>query len=165
MANKVETKLIQPLFDNLQKERFAVFATLDHETGSPNVSAVSWVYAPDLERVYLAVDNRSRIVENVKKHPAAVITLLANESTYSINGHAHVKIEKLEGVPLKLALIEIKISEVRDVMFYGSKISAEPAYEKTYDEKAAAKLDSQVLEAMKKAQIRKSKLFFNPDFS
>lgn len=151
MANKVETKLIQPLFDNLQKERFALFTTLDHETGSPNVSAVSWVYAPDQERVYLAVDNRSRIADNIKKHPAAAITLLANESTYSINGNAHVKIEKLESVPLKLALIELKISEVRDVMFYGSKISSEPAYEKTYDEKAAAKLDSQVLEAMKKA--------------
>lgn len=150
MANKSETKLIQPLFDNLQKERFAVFATIDFETGAPNVSAVSWVFAPDEERVYLAVDNRSRIVKNVKKHPAAALTLLANESTYTINGNAHIKEEKLESVPLKLALIELVISEVRDVMFYGSKISAEPAYEKTYDEKAAAKLDGQVLEAMKK---------------
>lgn len=31
-----------------------------------------------------------------------------------------------------------------------SKISAEPKYEKTYDEKAASKLDKQVLEALKK---------------
>ena len=36
-------------------------------------------------------------------------------------------------------------------MFYGSKIVTEPQYDKTYDKKAAAKLDKQVMEAMKKA--------------
>lgn len=151
MANKVETTLIQPLYDALQKERFVTVSTIDHETGAPNVSAVSWVYAPSQESVYFAVDQRSRIVENIKKHPATVLNLIANESTYSINGNAHVKEEKLEAVPLKLSLIQIAISEVRDVMFYGSKISTIPQYEKTYDEKAAAKLDQQVLDAMKKA--------------
>lgn len=151
MANKVETSLVDPLFESLQQERYVTVATVDHETGAPNVSAISWVYAPDPKRVYFAVDNRSRIVENIQKHPATVITLWANESTYSIVGHAHVKVEKLDGVPLKLALLELSISEVRDVMFYGSKISVGPSYEKTYDEKAAARLDKQVLEAMKKA--------------
>ncbi|MFC0274682.1 pyridoxamine 5'-phosphate oxidase family protein [Metabacillus herbersteinensis] len=151
MANKVETTLIQPLYEALQKERFVMVSTIDHETGAPNVSAVSWVYAPSHELVYIAVDQRSRIVENIKKHPATALNLIANESTYSINGNAHVKEEKLEGVPLKLSLIQLAVSEVRDVMFYGSKISSVPKYEKTYDEKAAAKLDQQVLDAMKKA--------------
>ncbi len=36
-------------------------------------------------------------------------------------------------------------------MFYGSKISSEPAYEKTYDKNAADRLDRQVIEAMRKA--------------
>lgn len=151
MANKVETSLIEPLFQSLQKERFVTVATIDYETGAPNVSAISWVYAPDEKRIYFAVDNRSRIVENIRNHPAIVITLIANESTYSIIGNAHIKVEKMEEVPLKLALVEINITEVRDVMFYGSKISVEPAYVKTYDEKAAARLDQQVLDAMKKA--------------
>lgn len=149
MANKVETSLIDPLFDALQKERFVTLASIDYETGSPNVSAISWVFAPDSKRIFIAIDLRSRIVENIKKHPAVVLTIIANDSTYSINGNAHLKVEKLEEVPLKLALIELSISEVRDVMFYGSKISVEPQYEKTYDEKAAAKLDKQVLDAMK----------------
>jgi hypothetical protein len=149
MANKVETELIDPLFDGLQKERFVTIATIDHETNSPNVSAISWVYAPGRDRIFIAIDQRSRIVENIKQHPAIVLNMIANESTYSINGNAHIKEERLEGVPLKLALIELTISEVRDVMFYGSKISSEPLYEKTYDEKAAAKLDKQVLIAMK----------------
>ncbi|WP_044893901.1 pyridoxamine 5'-phosphate oxidase family protein [Bacillus alveayuensis] len=151
MANQVEPKLIEPLYQALQKERFVTIATIDHETGGPNVSAISWIYAPDEGRIYFAVDNRSRIVQNIKNNPLVVINLIANESTYSISGKAHVKVEKIEGVPLKLALVEIEINEVRDVMFYGSKISVEPRYEKTYDAQAAAKLDNQVMTALRNA--------------
>jgi uncharacterized pyridoxamine 5'-phosphate oxidase family protein len=151
MANQVEPKLIKPLFDEMQKERFVTLATVDHETSGPNVSAISWVLAKDEETVYFSVDNRSRIIENIKSNNKAVINLIANESTYSISGTASVKQEKLEGVPLKLALVEIKITEVRDVMFYGSKIVAEPQYDKTYDKDAAARLDNQVMDAMRKA--------------
>lgn len=151
MANAVEQKLIEPLFQSLQKERFVTVATIDHETGGPNVSAISWVYAPNDDRLYFAVDNRSRIVQNIQKNPLVVVTLIANESTYSISGTAAVKAEKMDGVPLKLALVEIAITEVRDVMFYGSKISVEPKYEKTYDAQAAAKLDHQVMTALKNA--------------
>jgi hypothetical protein len=151
MANKVEQLLTQSLYDCLQKERFVTLATIDHETGGPNLSAISWVFSPDAQHVHLAVDNRSRIVENVKKNPLVVINLFANETTYAISGEANLKIEKLDGLPLKLALIEVAIKEVRDVMFYGSKLSVEPSYEKTYDAEAAAKLDRQVMDAIKKA--------------
>ncbi|CAM3693600.1 pyridoxamine 5'-phosphate oxidase family protein [Mesobacillus zeae] len=151
MANQVEFKLIKPLFDQLQKERFVTIATVDHETSGPNISAISWVLAKDEETIFFAVDNRSRIAENIKANSHAVINLIANESTYSISGNAAIKQERLEDVPLKLALIEIKITEVRDVMFYGSKITAEPQYDKTYDKDAAARLDKQVMDSMKKA--------------
>ncbi|KIY21229.1 MULTISPECIES: pyridoxamine 5'-phosphate oxidase family protein [Mesobacillus] len=151
MANQVEPKLIKPLVDILQKERFVTLATVDHETGGPNVSAISWVFAKDEETIYFAIDKRSRIIENIKTNNKVVMNLIANESTYSISGTASIKQEKLEGVPLKLALVEIHINEVRDVMFYGSKIVAEPQYDKTYDKDAAARLDKQVMEAMKKA--------------
>lgn len=149
MANKVETSLIDPLYNSLQKERFVTISSIDYETGAPNVSAISWVYAPDKNRILFSIDQKSRIVDNIKKHPAIVLHLIANESTYSINGNAHIKEDKLDNIPLKLSLIELRISEVRDVMFYGSRISVEPQYDKTYDEKAAAKLDKQVLQAMK----------------
>ncbi|HAQ07461.1 MAG TPA: hypothetical protein DCR24_08080 [Bacillus bacterium] len=151
MANQVEPKLIKPLFDELQKERFVTLATVDHETGGPNVSSISWVMAKDEQTLYFAVDNRSRIIQNIKSNDKAVINVIANESTYSISGTSTVKQEKLDEVPLKLALVEIKISEVRDVMFYGSKIVTEPQYDKTYDKDAAARLDKQVMEAMRKA--------------
>jgi hypothetical protein len=149
MANRIEPKLIPELFDELQTERFVTVATVDYETGGPSVNAISWVIASDEETVVFAVDRRSKIVENVKYNHLVVINLIANESTYSISGEARILQEKLENVPLKLSLIKVCISEVKDVMFYGSKISTEPGYEKTYDEKAADRLDRQVIEAMK----------------
>lgn len=151
MPNQVEPKLIKPLFDELQKERFVTLSTVDYESGGPNVSAISWIFAPNEESIYFAVDNRSRIIENIKHNPLVAVNLIANESTYSISGTAVLKQEKLEEVPLKLALVEINIKEVRDVMFYGSKITTEPQYDKTYDKDAAARLDKQVMDAMRKA--------------
>ncbi|OIJ13297.1 hypothetical protein BKP45_19235 [Anaerobacillus alkalidiazotrophicus] len=151
MANQVEPILTEELFQFLQKERFVTIATVDHETTGPNVSAISWVYAPKKETVRFAVDNRSRIIENIKANSQVVLNVIANESTYSISGSAVLKVEKMDEVPLKLALVEIHIKEVRDVMFYGSRISVEPAYEKTYDKDAADRLDLQVMTAMKKA--------------
>lgn len=151
MANQVEHSLIKPLFDELQKERFVTLSTVDFETGGPNVSAISWILAKDETTLYFAIDNRSRIIQNIKQNHLVAINLIANESTYTIQGEASIKQEKLAGVPLKLGLVEIKIHEVRDVMFYGSKMVTVPQYEKTYDKEAAARLDNQVMEAMKKA--------------
>ncbi|KPL61266.1 pyridoxamine 5'-phosphate oxidase family protein [Rossellomorea vietnamensis] len=151
MANQVESSLIPALFEELQSERFVTLATVDHETHGPNVSAISWIFAKDEHTLMFAVDQRSRIVENIKGNPLVVVNLIANESTYSICGKASEYHEKLSGVPLKLTLIQLSINEVRDVMFYGSKISTEPVYEKTYDKTAADRLDRQVIEAMKKA--------------
>ncbi len=151
MANQVEPRLIKPLYDVMQKERFVTVATIDHETSGPNVSAISWVLAKDDSTIYFAVDNRSRIIENINKNNKIVINLIANESTYSIQGEAILKEERLKDVPLKLALVKVSIKEVRDVMFYGSKITSEVQYDKTYDKKAAERLDKQVMEALKKA--------------
>jgi uncharacterized pyridoxamine 5'-phosphate oxidase family protein len=151
MPNQVEPKLIKALYDELQKERFVTLATVDFENGGPNVSSISWILAKNEETIYFAVDNRSRIIQNIKHNSNVVVNLIANESTYSISGIASLKVEKLNEVPLKLALVEINIKEVRDVMFYGSKITVEPQYDKTYDKDAAARLDKQVMDAMRKA--------------
>ncbi len=149
MAETVAQSLSQELMPLLQKERFMILSTIDHETGSPSVSAISWVYAPHPNSVRFAVDNRSRIVQNVQSHPGVTLTLIGNGSVYAIVGKATIAKERMEDVPLKLAMVEVEIEAVRDVMFYGSRISVEPAYEKTYDAKAAAKLDQQVLNALK----------------
>ncbi|TWI55826.1 pyridoxamine 5'-phosphate oxidase family protein [Halalkalibacter nanhaiisediminis] len=150
MANQVEQGLTEDLFPLLQKERYVTIATVDYEKKTPNVNAISWVFALNMKTIRFAIDNRSRIIENIKANNGVVLTMIANGSTYSIAGDTKIIAEKMEGVPLKLALIEMAVNEVRDVMFYGAKLINEPIYDKTYDAEAAAKLDRQVMDAMKK---------------
>lgn len=151
MAETVAHSLSEELTPLLQKERLALLSTVDYDTDGPVSSVVSWVYAADPTTIRIAVDQRSRIIQNIRKNAQVVLTLFAKESVYAVTGKATVPIEKMEGVPLKLALIQIAIEAVRDVMFYGSRISVEPVYEKTYNPQAAAKLDDQVMAALKNA--------------
>lgn len=149
MANVVEPTLSDNLLQALREERIVTIATIDFEKGCPNVSAISWVYSMNPSTIRFAVDKRSRIVENIRHHSSVVLNVMADESVFSINGEANIIADQMEEVPLKLSLIEVSIEEVRDVMFYGAKLAVEPKYEKTYDLRAAAKLDGQVLTAMK----------------
>lgn len=152
MAETVSRSLSEELFALLQQERFITLGTIDHESGAPSLSSLSWTYAPNVELIRFAVDNRSRILTNIAKEPQVVLHLIGAGSSFAINGKAVLKTERLEEVPLKLAMVEITIETVRDIMFYGSRISVEPQYEKTYDKNAAAKLDNQVMTALKNAK-------------
>lgn len=151
MAETVSQSLSEELFSLLQKERFVTLGTIDHESGAPSLSSLSWTFAPNVETIRFAVDNRSRILTNIAKDSQVVLHLIGAGSSFAINGKAVLQSERMEGVPLKLAMVEVTIEAVRDIMFYGSRISVEPQYEKTYDKNAAAKLDNQVMTALKNA--------------
>jgi hypothetical protein len=145
------TALSEPLFTALQKDSLVLLSTIDAETGAPSTTAVSWVYATEPDRLRFAIDQRSRIVTNIRKNALVNVTVFAEGSVHAIYGSAKIIVDALEAVPFKLTCIDIVISAVRDAMFYGSRISATPEYEKTYDKRAAEKLDGQVFDAMKKA--------------
>lgn len=145
------TALPENLFLKLQKETFVILNTVDADTGSPIANAISWVYAADTGRLRFAVDARSRIIANVKANSRVSAAFFADQTLYAVRGSAAVVAEHLEEVPFKLACIDIEIDEVRDAMYYGSRVSVLPETEKTYDKRAAEKLDGQVFEAMKKA--------------
>lgn len=145
------TVLPEHLFEALQKETLALLSTIDFESGSPSMNAVSWIYAKDSATIRFAVDQRSRIVTNMKQNELVNVTFIGEGSVHAIYGKARQVVEALEGVPFKLACYDIDITAVRDAMFYGSRISVAPEYEKTYDKRAADKLDAQVSDAMKKA--------------
>lgn len=149
MANVVEPTLTDSLVQSLREGRIITIATIDFEKAVPNVSAISWVYAINETSIRFAIDQRSRIVENLRHHAGIVLTVMANESVFSISGEAKILKERLDGSPLKLTAVEVSVQEVRDVMFYGAKLASEPTYEKTYDPRAAETLDNQVLTAMK----------------
>lgn len=150
MAEVIADVLTEPLLEKLQREQFVLLSTIDAETGGPWVSAVSWVYAPEPGQIRLAVGHRSRIVANVEANPRVVLTVVGPDSTYAVYGRAQVAEKPMEGVVIKLARIDVSVEAVRNAMFYGARIVQEPAYEKTYDEEAAAKLDHQVLNALRK---------------
>ncbi|AIK39846.1 hypothetical protein COM13_08180 [Bacillus pseudomycoides] len=149
MANVVEPTLTDSLVQSLREGRIITIATIDFEKAVPNVSAISWVYAINETSIRFAIDQRSRIAENLRHHAGIVLTVMANESVFSISGEAKILKERLDGSPLKLTAVEVSVQEVRDVMFYGAKLASEPTYEKTYDPRAAETLDNQVLTAMK----------------
>ncbi|QWU46550.1 MULTISPECIES: pyridoxamine 5'-phosphate oxidase family protein [Bacillus] len=154
MANVVEPTLTDDLVQSLRKECIVMIATTDFEKQIPNVSAISWVYAVSETSIRFAVDQRSRIVENMRHSAGVVLTIMANESVFSISGEGNILTDRMEGIPLKLTVVEVTVQEVRDVMFYGAKLATEPTYEKTYDLRAAKKLDNQVLVGMKELKRR-----------
>ncbi|MDQ0298985.1 hypothetical protein J2S78_001405 [Salibacterium salarium] len=151
MANKVETSLSNELLTLLRQERYVSLSTVDYQTDAPSVSAISWLYALDQDTIRFSVESRSNIIENLKKNDSLVITFIGNGSTYAISGKGRILSEEIENMPIKLALIECSVDEVKDIMFYGAKMVREPEFEKTYDAEAALKLDNQVMDAMKRA--------------
>jgi hypothetical protein len=145
------TALTEPLFTALQNEIIVLLSTIDAETGAPSTTAVSWLYATEPGIIRFAIDQRSRIIANIRNNALVNVTVFAEGTVHAIYGSAHIIVDALEAVPFKLACVDISISAVRDAMFYGSRISVTPEYEKTYDKRAAEKLDKQVFDAMKKA--------------
>ncbi|MEK8129693.1 pyridoxamine 5'-phosphate oxidase family protein [Paenibacillus filicis] len=150
MAETV-TALSDQLIEHLQQEALTLLSTIDHEHGSPTMNAVSWLFAKDASTIRFAVDQRSRIGTNIKVNPLVTLTYVGAGSVHAIYGKARLVAEALEEVPFKLVCFDINITEVRDAMFYGARISVQPEYEKTYDKRAADKLDTQVFSAMRKA--------------
>lgn len=146
------TTLTEALYMQLQKENFVLLHTVDTESKGPTSSAISWIYAVDSTRLRFALDGRSRLVSNLKAHSEVSVTLFGGGSVHVVYGHAHVISDHLEGVPFPLACVDIEVNAVRDAMFYGARLSVLPEYEKTYDKRAADRLDIQVFDAMRKAQ-------------
>ncbi|WP_019422467.1 hypothetical protein [Paenibacillus sp. OSY-SE] len=139
------------LFAQLQQESFILLHTTDAESGGPTTSAISWVHAIHERKLRVAIDLRSRLVDNMKQHRSVAVTIFGTNTVTAVYGQASLIEEPLPAVPLKLACFDIDITSVRDAMFYGARLNAMPQYEKTYDKRAADKLDGQVFEAMRKA--------------
>lgn len=150
MAENVITELSRELLDFLQGEKLILLHTTDHETGVPNVAAISWALALNPKLIRFAIDPRSRVVANINKDSRVSLVSIGPKSTYSISGTAKADTQNLEGVALKMIKVDVTVDEVRDIMFYGAKLSAEPAYVKTYDPKLAGKYDSEVYTALRK---------------
>ncbi|MFC5651708.1 pyridoxamine 5'-phosphate oxidase family protein [Paenibacillus solisilvae] len=145
------TALNDDLFNQLKQEPFVLLHTIDADTGSPTSSAISWIYAVDRTTLRFAIDGRSRLSANMSSNENVSVTVFAPGSVQTVYGKAALRSEALEEVPFKLVCFDIEIGHIRDAMFYGARLSTLPAVVKTYDKRAADKLDGQVFAAMKKA--------------
>ncbi|WP_150266313.1 pyridoxamine 5'-phosphate oxidase family protein [Paenibacillus tepidiphilus] len=145
-------QLNESLLSMLQSETFVLLNTVDAESGGPTSTAVSWIYAVSPSTLRLAIDHRSRLVNNIKTNPLITVTVFGESTVYAINGHASVRQDPLEDVPFKMCCFDVEIAAVRNALFYGAALESAPKYAKVYDARAAEKLDGQVFAAMKKAQ-------------
>lgn len=146
------TTLSEPILEQLQQQdKFVILNTIDSETGSITSSAISWITPHSPTKLRVAIDARSRLIANVKADKRVTLSLFAAGSFYAVQGTASVVQDRLEEVPIKLACLEIEVEAVRDAMYYGARVSAMPEVEKTYDKRAADKLDAQVFAALQKA--------------
>jgi hypothetical protein len=147
MAKPAEV-LSQELIDSLQGEKIVSLVTMDHETKRPQLSAISWLVAqPGGKQIKFAVGHNASVVKNIAADPEVVLGVIGAGSYYEVKGKASVS--DIITKTMKYRVVTVDISLVEDVIFYGGKITVEPAYEKTYDPELAKKLDAEVYSLLK----------------
>ncbi|MCM3766364.1 hypothetical protein [Neobacillus niacini] len=144
----IETVLTEEMMEALQGQNI-VFCNAHHqEIGKVLSSALSWVFAVDDQTVRFAVDSKSKLLDIVKEHGEITLSFFAKESVYAISGQSGLVTEKADKMTLKMAIVEVKVNEIRDITFYGAQITQEPQFIKTYKESLIKKLDHEVKEAV-----------------
>lgn len=152
---KAENKLSQELIDFLQGERMVSLVSIDENTGLPDLTTLSWVLADASgERLNFAIGHNAQSAKNIQKNPNVILGVIGAGSTFAIKGKGEVSdvIEKT----MKMRVVNVEVEQVEDVMFYGSKVTTEPAYEKTYNKDLAEKLDNEVYEVLREHLAQKA---------
>lgn len=143
--SKPTTTLPPELVAMLREESCVFLTTLNAETKKPQMSVVSWVWADeDGKRVKIAVGHKGTSLTNIQADPHVVIGTIGPETCYSITGKA--SISDIFERTMKFRIITVEVEEVEDIIFYGGKLTALPAFEKTYNAELAQKLDNDVRE-------------------
>jgi hypothetical protein len=145
MANeKIEFNFTEIFKD----ERIGFLSTIHKDSGAIQQNAISWIsgYKPNVLRI--AVGSKAQIVTNIESNENVNFAFFYRKSVFSFQSKGKIVTKNIPGVPFPLTLIELETDELHDIMFYGAEITQEPVYEKTYNIKAAKKLDEQVYEGM-----------------
>jgi flavin reductase (DIM6/NTAB) family NADH-FMN oxidoreductase RutF len=145
---KPQNKLNDELINLLQGEKMVSLITIDEETGQPDLTTISWVLADSTgERINFAIGHNAASAKNVQNNPNVILGVIGAGSCFSIKGKGTVSdvIEKT----MKMRVVNVEIETVEDIMFYGSKVTVEPEYEKTYKKELADKLDHEVYEVLR----------------
>ncbi|UFJ41395.1 pyridoxamine 5'-phosphate oxidase family protein [Brevibacillus humidisoli] len=146
--SKPTNELSPQLIEALQGQTVVFVNVIEPESKKVYTSALSWVFATDDKTIRFAIDTKSEMVAILEKDPKITLSFIADESAYAVYGNATVKVRKTEDLTLKMALLEVAVEEVRNIMFYGGKIVQEPSFIKTYNADLAKKLDNEMKEAL-----------------
>lgn len=152
MRTETETthkRMPQHLIDHLQRPQLVLITTLDAETGRPANNLITWVLARDATSLRLVAEANGRVLENIRHNEDLLLTVLANNGCYAIEGQGRVIADELQTTALKLGMAEVDVEAVRDVIFYGGKLTAPPQYTVTYDQATKETLDEQVFTTMR----------------
>ncbi|NYE06530.1 hypothetical protein F4694_003310 [Bacillus niacini] len=142
---KALDSLTTELVASLQGEKMVSLVTLDAETKLPQLSVVSWVYAePNGTKIKIALGHKASSIENIRSNPNVLLGMIGAGSCYEVRGTATVS--QIFERTMKLCVVTIEVEAVENVIFYGGKVTVEPAYEKTYNAELAKKLDTEVYE-------------------
>jgi hypothetical protein len=145
---KVEHELSTEMIGYLQGNTVVFLNAVEPTSKSIYSTALSWVYAFDAKTIRFAIDSKSEFVTIIENDPRVTLNFIGLESSFAISGQAAVKVRKAEDLTIKLALIEVTVEDVRDIMFYGGKITQDPAFTKTYNADLIKKLDDEVKGAL-----------------
>ncbi len=124
--------------------RIAFLSTIHAETGAVQQNVVSWIHGYKPNVVRIAASTKSQLVSNIEANPHVNFSFFYEKTVVSVQSQAKILTKQLPGAPFALTVIEIEANELHDIMFYGAEIAQAPAYLKTYNNKAAQKLDEQV---------------------
>ena len=147
---EVPTVLNGEQMELINGEPLILLGTLDANTQAPVINAISWVKAISPDKIRFSVTSSARTLTNIKGNPRITLCLIGLETVHSITGECRILSEKMEGVAMPLAKIQVDITGVYDSMFWGAKIIQTPVFEKTYDPAKAKALDEEVYKALEK---------------
>lgn len=140
---KEQNKLTSELINLLQGEKIVSLITNDEKICQPDLAMISWVLANTTgDRIHFAIGHNASSAKNIQADPNIILGVIGAGSCFSIKGKGTVSdiIEKT----IKVRVVTVQIESVEDVMFYGGKVTTEPAYEKTYNKSLAEKLDNEI---------------------
>lgn len=149
-SHDIPKRLTPEQIELINGETLVLLSTMDRETQTPSISAISWVKVFQADRIRFAATNNSRVVANIKENPRVTLCVIGLGTVYSIVGTCHILEEKMDGVAMPLAKIEVNVSAIFESMFWGAKITQAPQFEKTFDPQKAKALDNQVFESLLK---------------
>lgn len=148
MAEKVSHELSETLIRFLQGGQAVVFGTTDGE-GWPNLTIVSWLVARGPTEVRLAIDPKSRSVDNIRRHGQCVLQLFTGGTAYLVRGDAELLADRIEGVKFPMGVVRIAVKDVRENMFFGGRLQHELTYDYTYKLELAQEIDRAVYAALR----------------